>query len=221
MVDYIIYKRVSTAKQGLSGLGLDAQARAVSDHLRPSDRIIAEFTEVESGKRSDRPQLALAIERAKLTGAKLLVAKLDRLARNLHFITTLMQTKVRFVAADMPDANDLTVHILAAVAEAEAKMISARTKAALAAAKAKGTRLGNDGSNLANAELGLLRSAAIRSARADDHASGVSRLIDQAKAEGSTSLRAVARWLNDRRIMAPRGGVWSASSVRRVIERVE
>lgn len=131
-----------------------------------------------------------------------------------------MQTKVKFVAADMPDANDLTVHILAAVAEAEAKMISARTKAALAAARAKGARLGNDGSNLANADLGLVRSAAIRSARADDHASGVSRLIDQAKAEGWTSLRAVAGWLNDRRIMAPRGGDWSASSVRRVIERV-
>lgn len=217
---YIAYYRVSTTKQGISGLGLEAQRHAVEQHLSPGDRIIAEFTEVESGNRKDRPQLSLAIDRAKLTGAKLLVAKLDRLARNLHFITTLMQTKVRFVAADMPDANDLTVHILAAVAEAEAKMISDRTKAALAAAKARGQRLGNDGSNLGNYREGALKSAAIRSANAGEHARCVSKLIEEARDAGSSSLRSIASYLNERSIMSPRGGSWSAASVSRVVQRI-
>ena len=129
---FVAYYRVSTTKQGHSGLGLEAQQQAVANFVRCRDCIVAEFTEVETGtgKRA-RPQLALAIAEAKRTGSQLVVAKLDRLARNLHFITTLQQANVDFVAADMPNANSLTVHIYAAMAEHEARLISERTKAAL------------------------------------------------------------------------------------------
>jgi DNA invertase Pin-like site-specific DNA recombinase len=131
--NFVAYYRVSTERQGRSGLGLEAQQKAVRDHLNGGNwGIVAEFTEVESGKRSDRPQLAAALAACRLRGAKLIIAKLDRLARNVHFVSGLMESGVDFVAADFPQANRLTVHILAAVAEHEAKMISERTKVALA-----------------------------------------------------------------------------------------
>jgi DNA invertase Pin-like site-specific DNA recombinase len=141
--NFVAYYRVSTERQGRSGLGLEAQQKAVRDHLNGGNwGIVAEFTEVESGKRSDRPQLAAALAACRLRGAKLIIAKLDRLARNVHFVSGLMESGVDFVAADFPQANRLTVHILAAVAEHEAKMISERTKVALAAAKRRGVKLG-------------------------------------------------------------------------------
>lgn len=217
VADYVAYFRVSTQRQRQSGLGLDAQREAVVAHLRSSDHVIAEFTEVESGKRKDRPALMEAIERARLTNSGLIVAKLDRLARNLHFITTLMESKIKFVAADMPDANDLTVHILSAVAQAEAQMISDRTKAALAASKARGRKLGNDGSNLRNREVGLQRSLAVRREAADQRAIGVRKVIMEAQEQGATSLAMIARYLNDRSIKAARGGEWSSSAVKRVL----
>src|SRR5579862_7716530 len=134
---FIAYYRVSTEKQGQSGLGLDAQRKAVADYLNGGQwALLAEYTEVESGKRADRPQLLAALAHAKATGATLIVAKLDRLSRNVAFIAALMESGVEFTAADMPMANRLTVHVLAAVAEHEREAISARTKAALAAAKA-------------------------------------------------------------------------------------
>src|SRR5262245_46589441 len=140
MTKYVAYYRVSTVRQGQSGLGLEAQQAAVAAFCEP----IESFTEVESGKRSDnRPQLALAITACRRLKATLIVAKLDRLARNVAFVSTLMESGVDFVAADNPHATRLTVHILAAVAEHEREMISQRTKAALAAAKARGVRLGN------------------------------------------------------------------------------
>jgi DNA invertase Pin-like site-specific DNA recombinase len=143
MAGYVAYYRVSTDKQGASGLGLEAQREAVARNLGAGS-LLAEFTEVESGKRSaNRPQLIAALEMCKRKKAILLIAKLDRLARNVHFISGLMEAGVEFVAADMPTANRLTVHIMAAFAEHEAAMISARTKAALQAAKARGTVLGN------------------------------------------------------------------------------
>src|SRR5580704_1939364 len=141
--NFVAYYRVSTERQGRSELGLEAQQKAVRDHLNGGNwGIVAEFTEVESGKRSDRPQLAAALAACRLRGAKLIIAKLDRLARNVHFVSGLMESGVDFVAADFPQANRLTVHILAAVAEHEAKMISERTKVALAAAKRRGVKLG-------------------------------------------------------------------------------
>ncbi|SEJ87300.1 Site-specific DNA recombinase [Sphingobium sp. AP50] len=217
MADYVAYYRVSTRRQGSSGLGLEAQRNAVAEHLRSRDNVIAEYTEVESGKRKDRPALLEAIERAQLTGARLIVAKLDRLARNLHFITTLMETKVRFVAADLPDANNLTVHILAAVAEAEAKMISDRTKAALAAAKARGQRLGDDGSNLRNQSVGLKRSLEVRQEAAQLRAASVRKVIVEAQGQGAASLAQIAQFLNERSIRAARGGAWTSTAVSRVM----
>lgn len=220
MTDFIIYKRVSTGRQHASGLGLEAQAKAAADHIRPGDRVIAEFVEVESGKKKNRPQLANAIQRSKLTGATILVAKLDRLARNLHFITTLQEAKVRFVAADMPDANELTVHILAAVAEAEAKMISQRTKDALAAAKARGVKLGNDGSNLANQHRGAIAGAQARRENANRYAKNVESMIDEAFASGAKSTRQIAAFLNSSMILSPNGKQWQSSNVSRLIKRI-
>src|SRR6478672_9282933 len=136
---FIAYYRVSTAQQGRSGLGLDAQQAAVLAYLNGGSwALLEEFTEIESGKRSDRPQLAAALAACRLHKATLVIAKLDRLARNVAFVSALMEAGVEFVAVDFPQANRLTIHILAAVAEHEASMISARTKAALAAAKARG-----------------------------------------------------------------------------------
>src|SRR3954454_18915621 len=141
---FVAYYRVSTQKQGASGLGLDAQRKAVADYLDGGRwSLVAEFTEVESGKRNDRPELAKALATCRRTGATLIIAKLDRLARNVAFVSNLMEAGVEFVAVDFPTANRLTIHILAAVAEHEREMISARTKDALVAAKARGTRLGN------------------------------------------------------------------------------
>src|SRR5215469_5908263 len=140
---HVAYYRVSTARQGRSGLGLEAQRQAVSDYLNGGAwDLVAEFTEIESGKRNDRPELSRALELCRRQKATLVIAKLDRLARNVAFIANLMESRVDFVAVDMPQANRLTVHILAAVAEHEREMIVARTKAALAAAKARGKRLG-------------------------------------------------------------------------------
>jgi hypothetical protein len=140
---FVSYIRVSTQRQGRSGLGLEAQRDAVTNHLNGGRwSLIAEVVEVESGKRSDRPKLAEALRLCRASKATLVIAKLDRLARNVAFIANLMESGVEFVACDMPQANRFTLHILAAVAEHEAAMISARTKAALAAAKARGIRLG-------------------------------------------------------------------------------
>src|SRR3954466_14112607 len=141
MPGFVAYYRVSTDRQGQSGLGLDAQRAAVAGFFGARE-LIAEFTEVESGKRADRPQLAAALDLCRRRRAMLVIAKLDRLARNVAFIASLMEAGVEFTAVDMPSANKLTLHILAAVAEHEREMISARTRAALAAAKARGVRLG-------------------------------------------------------------------------------
>jgi DNA invertase Pin-like site-specific DNA recombinase len=142
MPDYVAYFRVSTARQGQSGLGLEAQQAAVRTFLSLGDQIVAEFIEVESGRKNSRPQLAAAMQAAKEVGAVLLVAKLDRLARNLAFLSALMESRVPFKAVDMPAADEFTIHVLGAVAEKEAKAISTRTRDALAAKKARGHQLG-------------------------------------------------------------------------------
>jgi DNA invertase Pin-like site-specific DNA recombinase len=201
----------------LSGLGIEAQRKAVTDYLNGGSWTLAqEFIEVESGKRSDRLELAKALAACKKLKAKLVVAKLDRLSRNVAFISKLMESGVEFVACDMPHANKLTVHILAAVAEHEREMISSRTKAALAAAKARGKKLGGPKQAIA-AKLG----AEANKEAANKFAANVVPIIHQVKASGATSLRAVAAALTARGIPTPRGREWSAPQVANVLKRVE
>jgi DNA invertase Pin-like site-specific DNA recombinase len=226
---FIAYYRVSTEQQGRSGLGIEAQRKAVAEHVNGHGALIAEFTEVESGKRNDRPQLAAALAHAKATGATVIVAKLDRLARNVAFIAALMESGVDFVAADMPMANRLTVHVLAAVAEHEAVMISARTKAALAAAKARGVwvsrsgrtveRLGNPNGARALRDLGNAAGIAAVRAQADAHAARVLPVIAAIRGEGIVSLKGIARELDRRGILTARGGRWDATRVRLLLAR--
>ncbi|WP_428391484.1 recombinase family protein [Lichenicoccus sp.] len=212
---FIAYYRVSTAKQGRSGLGLEAQREAVSRYLNGGAwTLIAEFTEVESGRKNERPQLAAAIERCKRTGSKLVIAKLDRLARNVAFIATLMESGVPFVAVDRPDAKPFELHIHAALAEEEARAISARTVAALAAAKARGTVLGGVRKNHRPVDSRLGAAAAHASAIA--FARGVLPTIVALQEEGR-SLRQVAAALNEGAVQTRAGGTWSATQVSRVL----
>lgn len=212
---WISYLRVSTQQQGASGLGLQAQRKAVEDFLNGGHwTLAAEYVEIESGKRGDRPQLAAALAACKKLKAKLVVAKLDRLARNVHFVSGLMESGVDFTAADMPFANKLTIHVLSAVAEHEREMISQRTKAALAAAKARGKKLG--GPKLAQARI--LGHAANRKA-ADKFAANVRPIIEQIRASGATSLRKVAAALQARGVPTARGGQWTVAQVSNVMRR--
>jgi DNA invertase Pin-like site-specific DNA recombinase len=216
---FVGYFRVSTAKQGASGLGLEAQQQAVNDYLNGGHwRLVGEFVEVESGKRNDRPKLAEALALCRLHGATLVIAKLDRLARNVNFISNLMESSVDFVAVDFPQANRLTVHILAAVAEHEAAMISQRTKAALGAAKARGVVLGGDRGNIAaEAHRGAAVSAVKRGAKAAARSSDLMPTIRRAQAKGAASLRQIAAVLNDLDLKTARGGKWSATQVQRIL----
>jgi DNA invertase Pin-like site-specific DNA recombinase len=218
---FISYIRVSTIRQGRSGLGLEAQRKAVADYLNGGSwQLVDEVVEVESGKRNDRPKLAEALRLCRLHGAVLIIAKLDRLARNVAFISNLMESGVEFTAVDFPQANRMTVHILAAVAEHEAKAISTRTKDALAAAKARGTRLGGDRGNLpAVAKAGAKASVATRITKADNRASDLAPIIEELKAAGAVSLRQIADGLNTKGIKTARGGEWSAMQVQRVMSR--
>jgi len=220
----VAYYRVSTAKQGSSGLGLDAQRSAVEALCagRGWEIIAPPFTEVESGKRDDRPELAKALERCKVTGAALVVAKLDRLSRNVAFLATLQDSGVKFVAADMPEANELTIHIMAAVAQAERKAISKRTKEALAAAKARGQRLGNPNgaAALRRAAKGSGAGTAAAQRNADVHAARLRPIVERMRGGGLTSLGALAGALNAEGMVTPRGGRWHASSVRNLLARL-
>ncbi|RVN00442.1 recombinase family protein [Sinorhizobium meliloti] len=217
---FIAYYRVSTARQGASGLGLEAQQEAVRAHLNGGNwQLVTEVIEVESGRRNDRPKLAEALRLCRLHGAVLIIAKLDRLARNVAFISNLMESGVDFIAVDFPQANRLTVHILAAVAEHEREMIAARTKAALGAAKARGIKLGGDRGNFsAVMDRGPAASAAVRSSKAIERASLIAPVASELQASGA-SLRLIASELTSRGIPAPRGGDWSAVQVKRVLER--
>ncbi|HEX4651080.1 MAG TPA: recombinase family protein, partial [Granulicella sp.] len=216
---FVAYYRVSTAKQGDSGLGLEAQQQAVRSYLNGGNwSLVSEVTEVESGKRSDRPELAAALALCRIHGAMLIIAKLDRLARNVAFISNLMESGVDFIAADFPQANRLTVHILAAVAEHEAAMISARTKAALAAAKARGIKLGCGNTAIAAYALkGQAASAAARKAKAGKRTADLLPVIQSIRSAGASSLRQIAAVLNERGIRTARGSAWSAVQVQRVM----
>ena len=218
MAKYIAYLRVSTAKQGSSGLGLEAQQAAIMSFLKEGDKVVATFKEVESGKDDARPQLAKALREVELTGSKLLVAKLDRLSRAVSFISCLMDSKVDFVACDQPDATPFSIHIYAAVAEHERNMISQRTKAALLAAKERGVKLGGwrEGQKVDQA-----KGTAANRDRARSFNARVRAAIAELQAEGATSLSDLARRLNMRGIPTSRGGKWKATQVARVIASLE
>jgi DNA invertase Pin-like site-specific DNA recombinase len=218
---YVAYHRVSTPKQGRSGLGLEAQQNTVATFLNGGRwSLIAELVEVESGKRSDnRPKLQEALRLCRIHNATLIIAKLDRLARNMNFISNLMESGVEFICCDVPQANRFTLHILAAVAENEAAQISERTKAALAAAKRRGVRLGTrDHQRIAKyARKGSAAAAKARQSRRAALVQDLRPVIDHLKALGAVSLRDIASGLNDRNIPAPRGGAWSATQVMRLL----
>jgi DNA invertase Pin-like site-specific DNA recombinase len=221
---FVAYFRVSTDAQGRSGLGLEAQREAVARHVEGArGRIIAEFEEIESGKKNDRPKIATAISTCRLRRATLVIAKLDRLARNVAFVSNLMESAVDFVACDNPYATRLTIHILAAVAEHEREMISERTKAALAAAKARGVRLGNPNLWPGNGSRAFAKSGRVaRSKLSDEHAADVSPYIEAARLAGCKSLGDLARALTARGIPTPGGTVkiWRSEQVRRVLRRL-
>lgn len=215
----IPYYRVSTVRQGRSGLGLEAQRAAVAEHTRTGAwKLLPELVEIETGtsKRS-RPVLARAIEQCRLTGATLIIAKLDRLARNVAFVSSLMEAGVDFVALDCPQANRFTIHILAAVAEHEAKLISERTRAALAAAKSRGRTLGTP-ANLRRLDEGRALGVAAIKARAAKVAESLAPIVREL-APGR-SLRQLAEEMNARHIRTPRGGRWHAASVSRLVQRL-
>ncbi len=218
---FVSYLRVSTARQGASGLGLEAQRKAVGDFLDGGRWThVREFVEIESGKRDDRPKLAEAMALCRLHGAVLVIAKLDRLSRDAHFLLGLQKAGVRFVAADMPEANEMVVGIMAVVAQAERKMISTRTKAALAAAKARGTKLGGDRGNFAMiADQGRAAGRAARQGKAMARAADVRPIITSLRAEGVTSLAQLAAALTERGIPTSRGADrWSPMQVSRVLK---
>lgn len=220
---FVAYFRVSTDRQGQSGLGLEAQREAVARHVAGAQGIIvAEFQEIESGKRNDRPQIRAAIAACRLRRAVLVIAKLDRLARNVFFVSSLMESGVEFIACDNPHATRLTIHILAAVAEHEREMISQRTKAALAAAKARGVRLGNPnlipGDRWGDARKARKARMALSQAFAED----VLPYIQQAQRAGCASLREIAAALTARGISPPQGGaMWHAAQVRRILSKFQ
>src|SRR5689334_15226291 len=212
---FVAYYRVSTDRQGRSGLGIEAQKAAVAAFLNGGRwKLIAEFVEVESGKRSDRPELAKALHLSRVHNAVLVIAKLDRLARDAHFLLGLEKAGIEFVAADMPSANRLTVGIMAMVAEEERRMISARTKAALAAAKARGVKLGGARpGGIKDAERGRALGRKARQEKAASRAADLRPIIEAIRAEGATSLRSIAAQLNARGIKPARGAEWQANTV--------
>ena len=224
----VVYLRVSTAKQGRSGLGLEGQQAAVDEFVtRRGCDVLATYTEVESGKRADRPQLARALKHAKRSKATLVVAKLDRLARNVAFLAALMESGCDFIAIDLEHANRLTIHILSAVAEGEAKAISDRTKVALQAAKARGVKLGSarpghwDGredARRAGGLKGLKAAAAVRHEAAEEAYTDLLPQLKELQAAGS-SLRQIADTLNAEGHTTRRGKPWNAVQVMRVLGR--
>ena len=213
MTDFVGYFRVSTDRQGRSGLGLEAQREAVTRFIDGRGELLAEFTEIESGRKNDRPALAEALTLCRQKKATLLIARLDRLARSVAFISNLMDSGADFVAVDMPEANRLTMHILAAVAEHEREAISIRTKAALQAAKARGVKLGNPRA----AEAAPLAHQASQD-QADRFAETVAPLIERLREQGM-SYAAIATDLNERHIPTARGRSWYAGTVRNILQR--
>lgn len=208
--------RVSTSKQGVDGLGMAAQEQAIKAY---NGNVVKRFIEVESGKRKDRPELARALSHCKLTGSTLIVAKLDRLARNVAFISALMESGVDFVACDFPEASPLTLHIMAAVAEHEAEAISARTKVALAQAKARGVKLGNPNLTGEGRVKGTAEGVRTIKEKADAFAARVLPAIKAFQGAGK-SLNGIATELNGIGVKTARAKKWTAQAVKNVLARV-
>lgn len=226
---FIAYYRVSTDKQGIHGLGMEAQKEAVHRYLAANGGTLVdgEFCEVETGtNKRKRPELAKALAACHIFKAKLLVAKLDRLSRNVGFISRMLESNVEFVAVDNPAANRVMIQLTAVMSEWEARAISERTKAALAALKARGVKLGGprekrNGSGIHHiadyAHKGRQVSAAIRLQKATEHAGYLQPIITEVKAAGAVSLRQIAAALNERGVPASKGGVWTAVQVSRLL----
>lgn len=210
----IAYYRVSTDRQGKSGLGLEAQAEAVQNYVAANSyQLAGAFTEIESGRKNNRPQLLAALSECKRIKAILIIAKLDRLGRNVAFIANLMESRVQFVAVDNPHATDLVLHITAAFAQFEREQISKRVKEALQAAKRRGTILGKNGREVLSQQ---------NKQAADEFAAQIAPTIEQLKAEGFTTERAICAELNARQIPTPREGAqWHRSSVHRLLKRLD
>lgn len=211
MADFISYLRVSTQRQGQSGLGVEAQRTAVNDFLkRVNGTLLAEFVEIESGARKARPILVQSIAQSRKAGAILLIAKLDRLARNVAFVSSLMESGVEFVAADAPYANRLMIHIMSAFAEHERALISERTKAALAAAKVRGVVLGRNGKAL----------AVQNQSAAEAFARSLSGAVEKASAAGATTLLELAGKLNAEGSCTRQGHQWTPGTIHRLLGRL-
>ncbi|KQP77438.1 resolvase [Methylobacterium sp. Leaf113] len=223
-VSYVAYYRVSTARQGVSGLGLEAQRKTVSDFLNGGSwSLVGEFIEVESGKAANRPELAKALARCRVMGAALVVANVSRLTRSVAFLSKLLEAGVEVRFCDLPAIEGPTGRFLltqmASVAELEAGLISDRTKKALAAAKARGQKLGNPG-NLRNRDVGCANGQAVRIKNANARALDFAPIIAEVRDAGAVSLREIAAGLNDRGIHTARGKPWSATQVQRVLARL-
>ena len=223
---YVAYYRVSTGRQGKSGLGLEAQRETVRQRLNGGDwEIVGDFTEIETGTgKRERPKLAQALSYCRVMGARLIVANVSRLTRDPDFMGTLVKAGVEVEFCDLPNVDGAVgtfmLRQMLSVAELEAGMISERTKKALAAAKAQGVKLGGDRGNLAKvSHQGRSVSIVKRKAGADRHASDLAPIIADLKAAGAVSLRAIAAGLNAKGIKTARGGTWSATQVKRVLER--
>ena len=213
---FVAYYRVSTQRQGQSGLGLEAQQSAVVQYCAGKE-IIAEFTEIESGRKTDRPQLLAALALAKKNKATLVIAKLDRLARNVHFISGLLESGVQFIAVDMPEADRTFLQMAAVFAEWEARKISERTKAALQAAKERGTKLGSP-----TPEIGSKRGTEAIVAKSNAYAIMVAPSLKEVVANVGTNLRDIADGLQLRGIKTAKGNVqWHPAQVAKLIRRVQ
>ena len=212
---FVAYYRVSTTKQGINGLGMDAQRNAVMNYLDGGNwKLIAEFAEVESGKRNNRQELNKAIALCRKEGAILVIAKLDRLARNAAFLLNLRDSGVDFIAVDMPHADKFTVGIMALVAEKERDMISQRTRDGLAAAKRRGTKLGNP-----RPAQALKAAHTVNLARADAYAKSLLPVIQEIRAAHVTTLRGIAQCLNARGFKTPNGKTFKPQSVKNLVMR--
>ncbi len=226
---FVSYLRVSTDKQGRSGLGLEAQREAVTRYLNGGNwTLAAEYVETESGKRNDRPKLAAALAHAKAIRATVVFAKLDRLTRNVDLLRSLVASGVDLIFCDLPHVppgamGRFLLTQMASVAELEAGLISERTKAALAAAKARGVMLGNpNGARaLRGKQTGNGEAVAAIRLRAQEHAGNLRSIVDEIRAHGITSVRQISEELNHRGILAPRGGTWHPTSVVRLLDRLE
>jgi DNA invertase Pin-like site-specific DNA recombinase len=216
----ITYIRVSTSRQGRSGLGIEAQRQVLAMFAQAEGfEVVREFVEVETGKGSDaldrRPQLKAALAAARKHKCNVAVAKLDRLSRDVHFISGLMAHKVPFLVAELgPDVDPFVLHLFAAIAQKELSFISSRTKQALAAAKARGVTLGNPKLHAARKNA-----IAVVKAEADRYAANVLPIIREAQKAGATTLRDIAEALNARGVATARGGQWHAKSVSNILER--